>query len=77
VLDISPESELIHRDSGDLLLPTIFIKNKKEQHASKPDSQALNPKHGVKWLSDIEKFFSAAHAQRRILLVNPCRVREA
>ncbi|WP_313602816.1 hypothetical protein [Comamonas jiangduensis] len=77
MLDISPESELIHRDSGDLLLPTIFIKNKKEQHPAKPDSQALNPKHGVKWLSDIEKFFSATHAQRRILLVNPCTVREA
>lgn len=77
MLDISPESELIHKDSGDLLLPTIFIKNKKEQHPAKPDSQALNPKHGVKWLSDIEKFFSAAHAQRGILLVNPCGVREA
>jgi hypothetical protein len=54
-----------------------LIKNKKEQHPAKPDSQALNSKHGVKWLSDMEKFFSAAHAQRGILLVNPCRVREA
>jgi hypothetical protein len=77
VLDISPESELIHRDSVDLLLPTIFIKNKKEQHPAKPDRQALNLKHGVKWLSVIEKFFSAAHVRRRILLEHPRGVREA
>lgn len=31
MLDISPESEVIHRNSVHLLLPTIFIKNKKEQ----------------------------------------------
>ena len=77
MLDIRPESELIHRHSGNLLLPTIFIKNKKEKHAVKLDNQALNPKHGVKWLSDIEKFFSAAHVRRRILLEHPRGVREA
>lgn len=55
MLDISTQSEDIHKISVHLLLPTILIKNEKEQ------LQGVNRKHqeieqaACKCLSDIEK----------------------
>mgnify|MGYP006928721308 FL=1 len=64
VLDISAESEVIHKNSGDLLLPTIFIKNEKEQDKGKPGRRGWPFVESDKCLSNIEKFFSAAVTPR-------------
>ena len=65
VLDISAESEVIHRNSGDLLLPIIFIKNEKEQPERKPVWQTYAFLITDNCLSDIEKFFTVIDVVRR------------
>lgn len=59
VLDISTQSEVIHRWSVHLLLPTILIKNEKEQLKSENQKDRQKAKMTCKCLSDLEKISSA------------------